>query len=249
VCWCSRNSTNDSSGDDLAAKPAPASVASDIADVPIEALATSYEAGQAAASDGSAGFNMPTVVSAEDQAEYGKLQSAGKPEVLYMGAEYCPHCANVRWPLALALSKFGTFSDLQVITSSESSVPTLSFVGSSFDSDHVAFTPIELEDQQSKPLEKGTDAQMQLLGALGKSSYPFVDFGGLHVQSGDSFANSPFVGMSHTDIASALAKSPDAPDLSTMPGQVDAVAGSYIAAICDLTGDQPAKVCKGFTTG
>jgi hypothetical protein len=32
--------------------------------------------------------------------------------MLYIGAEYCPYCAAERWPLVMALSKFGTFSNL-----------------------------------------------------------------------------------------------------------------------------------------
>ena len=38
------------------------------------------------------------------------LTAEGKPELLYIGAEFCPHCAAERWPVYIALSKFGTFS-------------------------------------------------------------------------------------------------------------------------------------------
>ncbi len=41
------------------------------------------------------------------------LAANGKPELLYMGAEYCPYCAAVRWAMIVALSRFGTFSGLQ----------------------------------------------------------------------------------------------------------------------------------------
>src|SRR5260370_29484940 len=34
----------------------------------------------------------------------------GKPEFLYIGAEYCPFCAAQRWAMVVALSRFGTFS-------------------------------------------------------------------------------------------------------------------------------------------
>src|SRR5215471_17073708 len=36
------------------------------------------------------------------------LTSGGKPEMLYIGAEYCPYCAAMRWSMAVALSRFGT---------------------------------------------------------------------------------------------------------------------------------------------
>ncbi|HUC04207.1 MAG TPA: DUF929 family protein, partial [Acidimicrobiales bacterium] len=34
----------------------------------------------------------------------------GKPEVFYVGAEFCPYCGAERWAMYIALSKFGTFS-------------------------------------------------------------------------------------------------------------------------------------------
>ena len=45
------------------------------------------------------------------------LTSNGKPEVLYMGAEYCPYCAAERWAIIVALSRFGTFSGLSTVHS------------------------------------------------------------------------------------------------------------------------------------
>ena len=36
------------------------------------------------------------------------LTSGGKPEILYVGAEYCPYCAAERWAMVVALSRFGT---------------------------------------------------------------------------------------------------------------------------------------------
>src|SRR5256885_14415418 len=36
----------------------------------------------------------------------------GKPEGFYYGAEFCPYCAAQRWPLVIALSRFGTFAGL-----------------------------------------------------------------------------------------------------------------------------------------
>ena len=55
----------------------------------------------------------------------------GKPELLYMGGEYCPFCAAERWAIAAAVSRFGTLSGLHFIHSSPTDVypstPTLSF--------------------------------------------------------------------------------------------------------------------------
>ncbi|MBO0775058.1 MAG: DUF929 family protein, partial [Actinobacteria bacterium] len=45
------------------------------------------------------------------------LTSGGKPEVVYMGAEYCPFCATERWAMAVAFSRFGTFHNVSAIHS------------------------------------------------------------------------------------------------------------------------------------
>ena len=59
------------------------------------------------------------------------LASGGKPEVVFMGEESCPYCAAERWALVVALSRFGSFSNLRLIHSSSTDVypntPTLSF--------------------------------------------------------------------------------------------------------------------------
>jgi len=45
--------------------------------------------------------------------------------VSYVGGEYCPYCAIQRWALLVALSKFGSFTNLdgQVISSSTDVYP------------------------------------------------------------------------------------------------------------------------------
>ena len=67
------------------------------------------------------------------------VTSDGKPQILYIGAEYCPFCAAERWPMVIALSRFGTFSGLGLSTSSSTDVfpstPTLTFHGSTYTSD------------------------------------------------------------------------------------------------------------------
>src|SRR5271155_4359240 len=40
------------------------------------------------------------------------LVSNGRPEVIFLGAEFCPYCSVERWSLVMALSKFGNFSHL-----------------------------------------------------------------------------------------------------------------------------------------
>ena len=57
------------------------------------------------------------------------LTQNGKPEVLYIGSEYCPFCAAQRWAMVNAFSRFGTFTGLTTTHSSSTdtdpNTPTL----------------------------------------------------------------------------------------------------------------------------
>ena len=47
------------------------------------------------------------------------------PEVLYMGAEYCPYCAAQRWSTIIALSRFGTWAGSAICrVTPATSIPT-----------------------------------------------------------------------------------------------------------------------------
>jgi hypothetical protein len=68
------------------------------------------------------------------------LTSGGKPEMLYIGADYCPYCAFERWGMIVALSRFGTFSGLRTVHSGNNpgevfpNTPTWTFYGSAYTS-------------------------------------------------------------------------------------------------------------------
>jgi len=223
-------------------EPAPASITRDLAAVPLPAIAVATKAG-------------PSTNPLKPIADGELRTEGGKPEVLYIGGEFCPYCAAERWALTAALSKFGTFSGLQVIHSAESDVPTLTYTGSTYTSEYVTFTPVEMKGNERKgdswvDLEKPTAAQMKLFTDLGQGSFPFIDFGGRYVQSGGSVDPSLLVGKTQTDIASTLAAStPSDTDPSALPGNVNLVTGEFIRAICDLTDDQPADVCSAIPAG
>ena len=48
-----------------------------------------------------------------------RSSATGKPEVLYVGAEFCPFCGAERWPLIVALSRFGHFTTLTNMQSAQ----------------------------------------------------------------------------------------------------------------------------------
>src|SRR5689334_6905932 len=109
------------------------------------------------------------------------LTNAGKPEMLYIGAEFCPYCAAMRWPMAVSLSQFGELSTpLRAIRSASNDVDpntaTLTFYKTTFKSDHLTFTPVENETRTHAPLQATTAAQTKLWKQYepgGQQGYPF----------------------------------------------------------------------------
>ena len=71
----------------------------------------------------------------------------GKPFIQYLGAEYCPYCAATRWPLTIALSRFGSFSGLKLTASTPldiyHSTHTVTFASARYSSPYIAFRGIE----------------------------------------------------------------------------------------------------------
>jgi thiol-disulfide isomerase/thioredoxin len=178
------------------------------------------------------------------------LTTGGKPEVLYMGAEYCPFCATERWAMLNALSRFGAFSNIRFIHSAAddtpASVPTLTFYQSGYSSKYVAFTPVEMQKIDRSALQNPTSAQKALLnkydappyvqGAAG--SIPFLDFGGKYIVSGASYDYNVLSGKSYAQIAAAMKD----PSTDIAKGALG-TANQMTAAICKLTGNQPATAC------
>ena len=184
------------------------------------------------------------------------VTSDGKPQILYIGAEYCPFCAAERWPMVIALSRFGTFSGLGLSTSSSTDVfpstPTVTFHGSSYTSDVIAFDGVETNTNQLaasglsyEPLDTLTAQQQRLMQTFDAPPYttqagviPFSLFGNRYVVIGSSFPPDVLQGKTWQEIASALSD-PSSP----IAKQVLAAANMLTAAICDVTGGQPTNVC------
>jgi Domain of unknown function (DUF929) len=178
------------------------------------------------------------------------LTSDGKPELLYIGGEYCPFCAAERWALAVAVSRFGTLSGLTLIHSSASDVyantPTLSFAQAHYTSKYLSFDPVEWFGQTtdaSTPfghsyLQQPTAAQTALFTRYANGSIPFVDIGNRYFLPQVQYTPSDLAGMSWTQIASAM-RDPS----STVAKDIDGAANVITADICALTGGQPASVC------
>ena len=183
------------------------------------------------------------------------LTADGKPRVLYVGADYCPFCAAERWPVVVALSRFGTWSDLGVTESSSSDVfpntPSLSFHGASYTSDYLSFTGVETAKSekvngQYPPLDELDPADQKIFDTYNRPPYtagaaggiPFLNLAGQYVSSGASYPPDVLKGKSRAQIAAALADPTN--DVSKA---VNGSANVITAALCDVTKGQPATVC------
>ena len=233
------SSTNTAGADSPTGTALPASVIKDITTVPASTL-TSVGTGTADAK------SVTTVASAK------ALTSGGKPQVLYIGAEYCPYCATERWALAVALSRFGTFSGLHGIHSSSADVyastPTLTFYKSSYTSKYLTFTPVETQtEKEGTALQKPTSAQNALFAKYDSPPYvlsadtgaiPFIDLGGKYFIHGAQYNPQILSGQSWAQVAAAL-KDPS----SAIAKGADGSANMITAAICKTTNNQPSSVC------
>jgi thiol-disulfide isomerase/thioredoxin len=168
---------------------------------------------------------------------------SGKPVVFYYGAEYCPYCAAERWPLIIALSRFGTFSGVQTTTSSSTDIypntPTFTFHGSSYTSQYIEFQSVEATDRDQRTLETPSAAQQALLSKLDPSGgIPFLDLGNRYMFARASYQPTVLEGMTWQDVANAL-KDPQSSESQAILG----AANQITAGVCVLTSNQPATVC------
>ncbi len=180
------------------------------------------------------------------------LTSAGKPELVYIGYDWCPYCAAQRWALVVALSRFGTFNGLGLTQSASDDVypstNTFTFATMKYSSPYLAFSAVEMQDANRKPLQAPTAEQQHLLAVYDEPPYvpaaaaggiPFLDFGGKYVLNGSSFDPQSLSGKSWTQIAAVLSD----PSSSIAKG-VNGSANVLTAALCTLTGQQPSGVCS-----
>jgi Domain of unknown function (DUF929). len=176
----------------------------------------------------------------------------GKPEVFYMGAEYCPFCGAQRWSLTIALSRFGTFNKpLTPILSGEDQVPTYSFYQHSYTSNYVDFVSVETGDNNypsTNPLEQLSASQQNLVNtydappyvdAQSKGSFPFLSIGNQYVTTGAYYSPTLLIGNSYDQIVTAM-KDPTSDTSRAILGS----ANYLTAQICEVTQNKPSNVCS-----
>ncbi len=211
------------------------------------------------------GPSVSAPIALKGQPELTGKSSTGAtvPEVLYIGAEYCPYCAAERWPMIVALSRFGTFSGLGDMISSTRSVepyqgtPTFTLVRAHYRSRYIAFASVEeytnvwdsaigFYSPLQKPNAKeaadfkkyDTSKYVPGLPPSQDYSFPFLSFGNRYLMVGASYVPILLAGLSRDTIAAGLSSAS-----SNVTATIVASANYDSAVICSLTKGQPGNVC------
>ncbi len=218
-------------------------------------LAAYFEEGVSVPDGTLAAVGLPALVTAPTKVTPVGSTAASEGAVVYVGAGYCPYCALQRWALLVALSKFGTFSELSnaVYSSSSDIYPDLaswSFVGAQYTSPYFSFEPAELDS--STPDTQGAYQPLQTMTPGEQAAYeqfdpqrglPFVDIGNQYVTVGASASPAPLEGLSLEQIGSSLENAS-----SPVAQAVDGSANYLVAAMCKVVHGGGPAICSTATT-
>jgi Domain of unknown function (DUF929) len=131
------------------------------------------------------------------------LSIDGKRTVVFVSEESCPFCAAERWPLVIALSHFGTWSNLGATTSSATDVypntATFSFRRAMYHSRLLTLRTTELADNAGHPLQPETALDAQLIRQYDVPPY---------VNSADQSGAVPFLDIDNHDILAGAQYNP-----------------------------------------
>ncbi len=215
-------------------------VAGKVTRVPSGALATAAERALSAIRFGMAAPRIEQSLT--------PLTSGGKPEVFYAGSEACPFCGVERWGMIIALSQFGTFSNLHLMQSEVTTPPqvrTFTFFGSNYRSPYISFVPVEVWSNVPKPpglapLQSLTHPEALLVHRFDPAvETPFIDIANRFIVDRSTVDPQLIAHRSWTQLADGLT---DPSNVSTQ-----AIAGEaevMTAEVCEATGGNPQSVCS-----
>jgi len=172
----------------------------------------------------------------------------GKPTVVFVSEESCPFCAAERWPLVVALSHFGTWSNLGSTRSSATDVypntATFSFRAAHYRSAEITLRTTELADNAGRPLQPETPLDTKLIGTYDvppfvnsadqSGAVPFLDIANHYILAGAQYNPQILAGLSAAQIASQL-RDPSSP----VAQAIDGSARTIVAAIDQVLRSAP----------
>ncbi len=174
-----------------------------------------------------------------------------KPVVFFYGAEFAPYAAAERWPLVLALSRFGTFNQLGVMQSSASTafanLSTFTFWNVSYSSRWLVLESVERYSSLNPTgarylgLQTPDARQAAAIASYGTSptTFSLLDVANRYVLDGAAFTPGVLAGLSQDQIAGDLSM-----PASPLTQAVVSAANEITATICSVDGDRPGAVCE-----
>ena len=216
------------------------------------------------------GITSPDAQIVQPQAISGQTKLTGKsstgatlPMVFYEGAEYCPFCAAQRWPMIIAMSRFGSWSGLGLMESSTLSgevypgTPTFTFLKSTYTSKYLVFSSVERYTNvyssslgfytplqtpakwQTANFEKyDTSKWIKGMSSDQDGSIPFISIGNKFLVSGSSYTPATLTSLTRDQVATGLSD-----PTSPVTDAIIASANYLTEAFCTLTKGQPGSVC------
>jgi Domain of unknown function (DUF929) len=229
--------------------PAPSSLVTTMTSVPAsvyDSVGTSSPANPVQAPQPTGSGTTPLWLSSD--------AGTSKPVVFFYGAEFAPYAAVQRWPLILALSRFGTFKQLGLMQSSASTafadLSTFTFWNASstpsYTSKYLTFESVERYSSLNPTggrylgLQRPDAEQAAAIAKYGQTADTFAltDVANRYVLNGASFAPGVLAGLSQSQIAGDL-NTPASP----LTQAVVTAANEITAAICAVDDDKPSTVC------
>ncbi len=175
------------------------------------------------------------------------LTAQGKVEVAYVGGGWCPFCALGNWPLQVALSQFGTFTQLggpqsSSLTDVFPGLRSWSFTGARYVSKYFKLDAFESSQGSSQPYPPDLNA---LVNKYDRTPYtttaggiPFTDVGNHFLVIGSPSSPAPLMHLSQAQVAADL-RHPE----SAVARTVDGAANYLVAAMCLSPGASSAPIC------
>jgi hypothetical protein len=177
--------------------------------------------------------------------------ATSRPVVFFYGAEFAPYAAAERWPVIVALSRFGKFGPVGLLLSSGSTVfagtSTFTFSKTTYSSDWINLQTVErystLDPTGARytSLQKPTASQSAVVAIYDAdgTTFPLLDVANRYTLVGSSFSPALLAGQNQSKIVADLAI-----PTSPITQAIVASANEITAAICTVTGQRPVAVCQ-----
>lgn len=175
----------------------------------------------------------------------GPLMQAGKPELLFIGAQYCPFCAAERWAIVKALSRFGTWSNLTSAhsTSGESGfggLPTFDLLHASYRSRYAVFDHKDVANNAGNTLQSLSTQEQSLFNRYDSTGgIPLIYVDG-YAMSGSDYPPGELQGNSFGTVQHDLQTNAG----SALVRDINAESNLLTAFVCKANTNGPSLPCR-----